>query len=120
MHAPAGTFWYGTDALWTQLDAGGVWRLNGNVDKRGGYATKLVFWRRGFDWRKEPEPDLILTARRVDGDAPSVAVAHANAVFVTGNTPAMMSGIRIPTAGCWEVSGHYGGRTLTFIVSVEP
>jgi hypothetical protein len=66
------------------------------------------------------EPELIVTARRLDSDSPSVAVAHANAVFITGNTPAMMTGIRIPTIGCWEVTGHYGRRTLTFIVSVEP
>jgi hypothetical protein len=69
---------------------------------------------------KEAEPKLIITAKRLDGDAPSVAVAHANAVFVTGNTPAMMTLIDIPTAGCWELTGHYHGHTLTFIASVEP
>jgi len=111
-------FWYGTDALWTQLGADGVWHIENNEDKHDGYVTKLVFWRKGFDWRKEPEPALIVTARRLDGDSPSVALAHANAVFITGNTPAMMTGIRIPTAGCWEVTGHYGGHTLSFIVSV--
>jgi len=117
-HLSAGTFWYGTDALWTALDVDGTWHIKNNSDQRGGYVTKLVFWRRGFDWRKEPNPDLIVTARRIDGDAPSIAVAHANAVFVTGNTPAMMTGIRFPKGGCWEVSGHYGGQTLTFIVSL--
>jgi hypothetical protein len=77
-----------------------------------------MFWRRGFDWRKEPEPELFITAKRLDGDAPSVAVAHANAVFVTGNTSAiaMMTGIVVPTAGCWELMGDYNGHTLTFTV----
>ncbi len=119
VHPSANMFWYGTDALWTQLGANGVWHIENNADKSGGYATKLVFWRKGFDWRQEHEPALIVTARRVDGDSPSVAVAHANAVFLTSNTPAMMTGIRIPTAGCWEVTGHYGGHTLSFIVSVK-
>jgi hypothetical protein len=68
----------------------------------------------------ESEPNLIVTARRVDGDSPSVAVSHANAVFVTGKTPAMMTGIRIHTRGCWEVTAFYGGRSLTIIVSLEP
>jgi len=113
-------FWYGTDAFWTQLSVEGVWHTKGNSNKRGGYDTKLIFWKRGFDWRKELEPELIVTARRLDHDSPSVAVAHANAVFITGNTPAMMTGISIPTAGCWEVVGQYRGHTLTFIVSVEP
>ena len=113
-------FWYGTDALWTQMVADGVWHITNNVDKHNGYADKLIFWAKGFDWRKEPEPELIVTAQRVDGEAPSVAVAHANAVFVSGNTPAMMTLIRIPTAGCWEVTGYYGGHKLTFTVSVQP
>jgi hypothetical protein len=78
--APDGGFWYGTDALWTLLADDGKWHMQGNV-----YTTKLVFWRRRFDSRKEPEPKLIITGKRLDGDAPSIAVAHANAVFVTGN-----------------------------------
>ncbi len=113
-------FWYGTDSLWTALGAHGKWTIHNNVlESRGAYRTKLIFWRRGFDWRKEPEPKLIITARRLDGDAPSVAVTHANAVFL-GNTPGMMTLIDIPTAGCWELTGHYHGHALTFTVSVEP
>lgn len=118
--APDGQFWYGTYALWTLLGVDGTWHMRDNVLNGKGYRTKLVFWRRGFDWRKEAEPKLIIAAKRLDGDAPSVAVAHANAVFVTGNTPAMMTLIDIPTAGCWELTGHYHGHTLTFIASVEP
>lgn len=113
-----GMFWYGTEALWTQLSAGGVWSAENNPDKEGGYITKLVFWRRGFDWRKEHEPELVVTANRLDGDAPPV-VAHASAVFVTGNTPAIMTGIRIPTTGCWELSAYYRGAKLAFTVAVE-
>jgi hypothetical protein len=118
MRSP-GAFWYGTDALWTQLDPDGVWHTKDNVDKHRGYVTKLIYWSRGFDWHKEPEPKLIVTARRLDGDSLSVAVAGANAVFIT-RTAAMMTGIRIPTAGCWEVTGYYHGHALSFIVSVEP
>lgn len=117
-----GTFWYGTDALWTALSVDGKWKA-GNYGKGIVYTTKLVFWRKGFDWRKEVEPELIVTGKRLDGDAPSIAVAHANAVFVPGKPgytpPGMMTGIAIPTTGCWEITAHYGGHTLTFIVSVE-
>ena len=69
---------------------------------------------------------LVITGKRLDGDAPSIAVAHANAVFIPfpGSPPepmppAMMTGVDIPTAGCWELTAHYGGHTLAFIVSVE-
>lgn len=117
-------FWYGTTALWTALNIDGKWITRNNVISPA-FRTKLVFWRRGFDWHTEPRPKLIITGKRLDGDAPSVAVAHANAVFVTAKPPGtmppgMMTLIDIPTAGCWELTAHYGGHTLTFIVSVEP
>lgn len=120
-----GMFWYGTDELWTALSFDGKWTIQNNVLAPKGYRTKLVFWRRGFDWRKESEPKLIITGKRLDGDAPSIAVAHANAVFGTGNPPdsmppGIMTLIDIPKAGCWELTAHYSGHTLTFIVSVEP
>lgn len=119
----AGMFWYGTDALWTALSFDGKWQgYNGKP-----YVQKLVFWRLGFDWRKEVEPLLIITGKRLDGDAPSIAVAHANAVFIPSPRsphepmpPAMMTGVDIPTAGCSELTAHYSGHTLTFVVSVEP
>ena len=120
----SGTFWYGTDALWTTLSFDGK-RKPGNYGEGTAYTTKLVFWTRDFDWRKELEPKLIITGKRLDGDAPSIAIAHANTVFVPGNRPGMMppgmmTGIDIPTAGCWEITAHYRRHTLTFIVSVEP
>lgn len=119
--APSAAFWFGTDALWTLLSVDGVWPLKNNVDKSGGYFTKLVFWHKGFNPHDEPQPPLIVTATRLDGESPSVAVAHASAVFVTGKTPpAMMTGIRIPAAGCWQVTGHYAGHRLTFVVEVQP
>jgi hypothetical protein len=112
-------FWYGTEALWTSLSFDGKWTIQGNPLVPKGYTTKLVFWRRGFDWHKELEPKLIITGKRLDGDSPSIAEAHASAVlFGTGD--AMMTGIDIPSAGCWELTAHYGGHTLSFIVLVEP
>jgi hypothetical protein len=118
--APDGRVWYGSDALWTMLDVEGKWHMQGNVLHGKGYRTKLVYWRRGFDGRTGLEPKLVVTAKRLDGDAPPVIVApHANAVFLEGNLPAMMTLIDIPVAGCWEVMGRYKGQTLRFVVSVE-
>jgi len=68
-------------------------------------------------------PNSLLRVNRLDGDAPSIAVADASAVFVTDKPgympPGMNTLIVIPKAGCWELTAHYGGHTLTFIVSVE-
>jgi hypothetical protein len=106
--------------LWTLLPFDGIWHMQGNVDKDGGYVTKLTFWRKGFNAIKEPRPNLIVTAKRLDEDSGSVAVASASAVFITGKTPAMMTRMRIPAPGCWQITGHYGTHVLTFIVAVQP
>jgi hypothetical protein len=127
--APDGGFWYGTDQLWTALGFGGKWSMRNNVLHGKGYRTKLTFWARSFDWRTETEPKLVVIAKCLDVDGPSVLVAHASAVFIpsdgrvpTASTvaPAMMTLIDIPTAGCWEVTAYYRGHTLPFTVSVEP
>jgi hypothetical protein len=115
-HGPDG-FWYGTESLWTLLDVPGTWRMGGGRV----YSTKLVYWRQGFDSRREPEPELIVTARRLGREAPSVAADPAVAVFVTGRQPAaMMTGIDIPTTGCWELTARYRDQKLSFVVSVQP
>jgi len=115
-----GTFWYGTDSLWTALRIDG--KLTASRYENGGvFKTKLVFWARNFDWQKEREPKLIVTGKRLDGGAPAVVEAHATEVFVPARQglapPGMMTGLDVP-AGCWEITAHYRGHALTFIVSV--
>ncbi len=114
-------FWYGTESLWTLLGVDGVWHMHNNVsENKGFYTTKLTYWRQGFDWRREPKPALAVSAKRLDREAPIVAADHSNAVFVTTNKPAMMTGIDIPSNGCWEIEAKYHDENLSFIVSVEP
>lgn len=116
--APTGAFWYGTESLWTSLSANGEW---GGLHNDKGYRQKVFFWSKGYDARKEPKPKLIITGRRLDGDSPSVAVADASNAFLSnGSPPAMVMAFEIPTAGCWELTAHYGGHTLTFVTSVKP
>src|ERR1051326_8964689 len=62
--APNQMFWYGSDALWTHISFDGKWRIH----NRNVFREKLVFYARDFDWHKEHEPDLIVTAKRLDGD----------------------------------------------------
>jgi len=115
-HGP-NQFWYGTESLWTLLGVHGVC----HVDKDGRYGTKLTYWQRGFDWRKERPPKLVINARRLDHDAPVIVIDHANAVFVTGSAPAaMMTAIDIPTPGCWEITAKYKDQKLSFVVSLQP
>src|SRR5689334_7504645 len=76
------SFWYGTESLWTQLAVEGTWILHGNVlESKGGYRTKLTYWRRGFDWRSEPEPELVVIAKPLDRTVPTIAAERAHGVF---------------------------------------
>jgi hypothetical protein len=112
--APAGTFWYGSTALWTQLPVSGMWHAT-----NGAYVSKLILWREGYNWKAPHNPPLMFTGRRIDGDAPSIS-AIGGPVFVSGRVPqAMMVAIDVPTTGCWEFSAYFGDTSLTFFILVQ-
>lgn len=113
-HISSDTFWYGSEALWTNVPIDGVWHLN-NLAQRGTYANKLIFWHRGFDWRKEREPKFTFTARRLDVEAQPLVQSGAIPVFVTGATSAMMIGMSLPSAGCWELTADYHGHLCSVL-----
>jgi hypothetical protein len=31
----------------------------------------------------------------------------------------MLTGIDVPSAGCWEITGHYRDQAITFVVWVD-
>jgi hypothetical protein len=103
------------------LTVEGSWKIPGNVlESNGGYRTKLTYWRRGFDWHSEPEPELVVFAKRLDRTARTVAAEPAHAVFITTEKPGIMTAIDIPSAGCWEIAAQYKGQKLSYVVSVQP
>lgn len=109
-----GHFWYGTESLWTMLPVGGRW----DQLARG---EKVWWWRLGYSGRQEPQPELGITARRLDGKAP---VAESAPPATNGYHAdfhwAILTGFQVPTAGCWEITGHYQDQVLSFIVWVAP
>jgi hypothetical protein len=110
-------FWYGSEELWTMLPNDGVWRdlpLN-----EAGYTQKVVWWRQGYDWQEDPEPDLTVTGRRLDGEAPPLVASKATNGFHPDLKSFMLVGVDIPTAGCWEISGETSGQALSFVIWVQ-
>lgn len=115
----AGYGWYGTPMLWTQIHRNGLWR--GLVGPDGSVSDKSFWWREGYDWRSEPQPDLVVTGHRLDAPAPTLVASPAtNAYNAADIGSAMLVGITVPTAGCWEITGAYAGTTLSFVVWVAP
>jgi hypothetical protein len=103
------------------LSVQGTWNIRSNVlESNGAYRTKLTYWRWGFDWRKESEPELTVFAKRLDREAPVVVAETAHTVFVPSERAGMMTAIDIPSVGCWKIAAQYRGHELSFVVSVRP
>jgi hypothetical protein len=120
----AGQYWYGTPALWTMLGNDGRW--GGLPLSAAGYSQKVFWWRQGYSMDAEPSPQLTVSGKRLDASTSSSA-AGASAFETSHATnasadfgQAMLTGIEIPSPGCWEITGHYGGHQLSFVVWVEP
>lgn len=114
-----GGFWYGSDQLWTMLPADGTWEMARDKD---GLFDKSLWWRAGFDPRREQTPNLTLSARRLDVPGPAIAASSGKATNGWRDDDDigafMLTGIELPAAGCWRVTGHYRARELSFVVWV--
>lgn len=111
-------FWYGSNALWTQLPRDGVWRDLPHNER--GYTQKIFFSRQGYDWREEPQPALTISGRRLDAAGVTFEELEATNGFHPDVGAFMLIGVDIPTAGCWQITGHYQGHDLSFVVWVAP
>lgn len=112
-----GRFWLGTNALWTSLAEDGVWR---GIVSPSGTRNKFWWWRDGWKWNTDElanDPGLIVTARRIDAEAPPAPVSPVtNGGLSTGW--AMLLMLELPTSGCWEITGNYRSEHLSMVVWV--
>ncbi|HEV2381870.1 MAG TPA: hypothetical protein VG206_19035 [Terriglobia bacterium] len=65
-------------------------------------------------------PRLFVNAVRVDRYAPVVSGLYPATNALIGDFGSMLSGIDLPTPGCWEITGRYGSDSLSFVVFVKP
>jgi hypothetical protein len=118
------SFWLGTEKLYIALPKSGeVWGWAPRPPGHEHDLTAKVFWGSvDFDYRRKEDYDLKVTGRRLDGDAPPLVVDKVtNALFVP--RAVMLTGVIVPTPGCWEITGAYKGQQLNFVVwvySVKP
>jgi hypothetical protein len=117
--ASLGTFWFGSDRLWTNLPADGTWSgLPHYTPTDPTFRQKLFFYRQGYFVRTEPRPKLIVTGMRLDSPAPTL-LSDSTTSGLHGYQQFMVVGIDFPTLGCWEITGHYEDDELTFVVWVS-
>ena len=107
--------WYGSAALWTMLHREGeIWSADAIT-----LGVKTFWW--SLEWpgmRDEPEPALTVVGTRLDGPGTFTAGPATNAARDDFGE-AMLVGVEIPTAGCWQITGSYGDAILSYVVSVS-
>jgi hypothetical protein len=114
-----GYFWFGSNSLWTSLPQDGVWF--GLPHNPEGYTQKVFWWRDGYVWNEEPEPNLIVTGERLDAEAPPLNVSRATNAYASDIGSAMLVGVDFPTLGCWKITGKYNNDAeLSFVIWVAP
>jgi hypothetical protein len=116
------SFWFGTEKLWTVLQKSGVWWWaphGPGHEHQVQPLTEKIFWMSvDFNYREEYPPKLKVTGRRLDGDAPPLLTLPTTNAF-PGPAAAMLTGVYVPTPGCWEITGDYKGQKLSFVVWVK-
>jgi hypothetical protein len=102
---------YGNDALWTNLWmwGEGLVPVEPNPD-RPGETQGPGKWA----WYRYIPGELTIEGRRLDGSAPPLRAWIPD----YGLIGFQVSGLDFPAPGCWEVTGHAGGESLTFVVQV--
>lgn len=68
-----------------------------------------------FGWWRSIPGELAIETRRLDASTPPLA---ASIPAGYGDRGFQVSGLRFPSAGCWQVTGTVGGRSLAFVVTV--
>jgi hypothetical protein len=110
--------WFGTDKLWTRIEPG-RWGARLHTDL-GFKQPKIVWFSSGYDSQQEPHPSLTITGRRLDGPSAPLIFHGANNAFIPGKGSFIPSSVTLPTLGCWEITGHYKGQDVTFVVRIGP
>ena len=121
------SFWLGSEKLWTQGNKSGVWDWEphkpGHENEVQPLTVKISWGSVDYDWRTEPRPNLTLTGRRLDGEAPPLLLLPMTNIAGPGPNAgpgSMLAGVYVPTPGCWEITGEYRGEKLSFVVWVQP
>ena len=106
---------YGNEFLWTNL-----WMWGENGVGLPGYDQHIAptgeFRELKWAWYRYVPGELTIDGHRLDADAPPLEAWIPEGY---GSSGFQVSGLTFPTAGCWEVTGHVGTGSLTFVVQVR-
>jgi len=114
-------FWFGTDRLWTDLPSDGTWQgLRHYSPTTPGFRHKIFWWSKGYYWLSDPNPDLTVKGKRLDGPAPRLLTPRPTDGYNEALKSFMLVGADIPTYGCWKITGRFKKNELRFVIWVAP
>jgi hypothetical protein len=120
LSVPEGFAWVGSPKLAATVPINGHWK---GMGPERNYFDKWWWWRDGYRATEEADPELVVTATRLDESSPPVVIRNATNAFGPANEfgpgwDAMLVGMEFPTSGCWEVVGRYRDQELRFVFEV--
>jgi|KBSSwiStaDraftv2_1062776.scaffolds.fasta_scaffold43135_6 hypothetical protein len=101
---------YGNDVLWV----GGLWP-GGVLAAEPAFVDPDGSVHMKFGWYRIATGSLTITGRRLDGPAPALTADVPEGYGASGF---QSSGVRFPVEGCWEVTGHVGTGSMSFVTYV--
>lgn len=110
--------WYGTPELWTMLGTEGTWYAL--PQDKDGYSQKVFWWSQDFDVSKDPFPAFTVTIEQLDVKPSPIVAAEAATNASADFGTAMLTGVQVPSLGCWKITGRYQEAELSFVVWVAP
>ena len=95
----------------------GLWPEGTIVFKPGGagFVTRNGSLGMKFGWMRGVSGELKITGRRLDADAPPL---RSEVPGGYGDRGFQATYLIFPTPGCWEVTGHVGDSSVTFVTKV--
>ncbi len=111
----AGAVWYGSEGLWTSLARSGeTWdALPPDLSQ------KTFWWSISFSTAKEPEPNIVVTGKKVDDSSDTFRFDEGTNGAIADLGEFMLVGIEFPSPGCWEITATYGKSELSYVVLVD-
>lgn len=101
---------HGNGTLWVYLQPGGYSWSDGSVDKDGSLRLKFGWWR-GIRGKFTVEGHRL--------DAPAAPLRYEIHADSYGDMGFMPSYLFFPTEGYWQITGHIGEKSLTFVIHVS-
>jgi hypothetical protein len=100
---------HGNGVLWVMLQFGGYTWTDGTQQKDGSLRMKFGWWR-GVSGH------FSIEGHRLDGQAPPLRYQIEEKSY--GDLGFIPSDLIFPTEGYWQITGHIGGKSLTFVIHV--